>query len=121
MLKGLAYKTKVLFYEVYIFDRASFDQHPFRIKVGGNAQAKLSPLHTDIATLHRELTCTNVWTDGRCDQGKAYREAEKEGAGNPGSGLNAAYCVSSSALQNKNVVVQRCVLCKGQCASFLYS
>jgi hypothetical protein len=90
MLKGLAYKTKVLFYEVYIFDRASFDQHPFRIKVGGNAQAKLSPLHTDIATLHRELTCTNVWTDGRCDQGKAYREAEKEGAGNPGSGLNAA-------------------------------
>ena len=49
MLKGMAYKTKVLLYEVYIIDRASFDQHPFCIKVGGNAEAKLSPLHTYIA------------------------------------------------------------------------
>jgi hypothetical protein len=55
MLKGLAYQTKVLFYEVYMIDRASFDQHPFRIKVDGNAEAKLSPLHTDIAMpMHTE-------------------------------------------------------------------
>jgi hypothetical protein len=56
MLKGLAYRTKVLFYEVYIIDNESFYQHPFCIKVGGNAEAKFSLFHTDIAM---PMNCTD--------------------------------------------------------------